>query len=429
MQIFIKPYDRTLTLDVRPSDTVAIVKGMIQHRTADMIIVGEAIPSYKMSLAYAGKPLSDHRTLEDYGIANQATLTFGINVSAKPRIRCGGPHVLCLDYPAERKAFSSDCFYEVYTANTVGYLKQLVLDKEGLIVTSIFHDPHGELRNDDVQLECILLDNAAGYRLPTLRVAHFSRRARASRTVTRLATDLLREVLSYSDLRTLAAGASTCRALLDAVPPKLAHELVVRKFPILSTIVDASTPMPPARELFESQALLFGAPPPAVVPSRGLDEYVLSLELTVDGSKHVGTGVVLDNTEAQIRFTGIPKALWDAAATIEERITANIMATRRGTLRRAALYSGDVEDVMTTVICFEWNRIPCENVAMGWISAGGGPHNVYYKPLICVEWKAPAAAAAETTELTATFKWDSDDQADDMNLEDACLMLEHWCKL
>ena len=426
MQIFVKPYYRTLTLDVRPSDTVAIVKSMIHYRTEAL---EEAVPLYKMTLAYAGKRLPDHRKLEKYGITNQATLTFGINVSAKPRIRCGGPHVLYLDYPAERKAFSSDCFYEVYTANTVGYLKQLVLDKEGLIVTSIFHDPHGELRNDDVQLECILLDNAAGYRLPTLRVAHFSRRARASRTVTRLATDLLREVLSYSDLRTLAAGASTCRALLDAVPPKLAHELVVRKFPILSTIVDASTPMPPARELFESQALLFGAPPPAVVPSRGLDEYVLSLELTVDGSKHVGTGVVLDNTEAQIRFTGIPKALWDAAATIEERITANIMATRRGTLRRAALYSGDVEDVMTTVICFEWNRIPCENVAMGWISAGGGPHNVYYKPLICVEWKAPAAAAAETTELTATFKWDSDDQADDMNLEDACLMLEHWCKL
>ena len=52
------------------------------------------------------------------------------------------------------------------------------------------------------------------------------RPARASRNVTRLATDLLREVLSYSDLRMLAASAATCRALLDAVPPKLAHELV-----------------------------------------------------------------------------------------------------------------------------------------------------------------------------------------------------------
>ena len=175
MQIFVKPYYRTLTLDVRPTDTVAIVKSMIHYRTEAL---EEAVPLYKMTLAYAGKPLPDHRKLEKYGITNQATLTFGINVSAKPRIRCGGPHVLYLDYPAERKAFSSDCFYEVYTANTVGYLKQLVLDKEGLIVTRI-NDPHGEVLNDDVQLECILLDNAAGYRLPTLRVAHFSRRARA----------------------------------------------------------------------------------------------------------------------------------------------------------------------------------------------------------------------------------------------------------
>ena len=33
MQIFDKPYYRTLTLDVRPTDTVAIVKSMIHYRT------------------------------------------------------------------------------------------------------------------------------------------------------------------------------------------------------------------------------------------------------------------------------------------------------------------------------------------------------------------------------------------------------------
>ena len=422
MQIFVKPYYRTLTLDVRPTDTVAVVKSMIHYRTEAL---EEAVPFYKMSLSYAGKPLAmDDRTLADYSVGNLARLTFGINLSGKRPTT--GPHLLCLQYPTERKAFSSDCFYKVRPANTIRDLKLMVLAREGIVCTCLRLGYQDWVCRDGEKLSRIFGDLEA---LPTLRVVNFSQRARASRTVTRLATDLLREVLSYSDLRTLAAGAVTCRALLEAVPPKLAHELVLARFPILTTIVDVAKPMPPARELFESQALLFGAPPPAVVPSRGLDEYVLSLELTVDGSKHVGTGVVLDNTEAQIRFTGIPKALWDAAATIEERITANIMATRRGTLRRAALYSGDVEDVMTTVICFEWNRIPCENVAMGWISAGGGPHNVYYKPLICVEWKAPAAAAAETTELTATFKWDSDDQADDMNLEDACLMLEHWCKL
>ena len=400
-----------------------LTKSMIQTKLSNE----EAIPSFKMTLAYAGKRLPDHRKLEKYGITNQATLTFGINVSAKPRIRCGGPHVLYLDYPAERKAFSSDCFYEVYTANTVGYLKQLVLDKEGLIVTRI-NDPHGELLNDDVQLECILLDNAAGKRLPTLYVKQFSRRARASRTVTRLATDLLREVLSYSELRTLAASASTCRALRDAVPRKLAHKLVLRKFPILSTVVDASTPMPPARELFESQAQLFDAPPPTIAPSSGLDEYVFSLELTVGSSKHVGTGVVLDAAAGhwQIRFPGIPKALWDAEDHGDTR--ANVMATRKGTLRRAALYSGGVEDGDETTLYFDWTRIPSKDPMAEWINTAIAHHNICYKPMFQLEWNGPAAENWKG-ELTARFRWDSDDSVEDMSLEDACIVLEHWCKL
>jgi len=279
-----------------------------------------------------------------------------------------------------------------------------------------------------VQLECILLDNAAGKRLPTLYVKQFSRRARASRTVTRLATDLLREVLSYSELRTLAAGASTCRVLRDAVPPKLAHELVLRKFPILSTVVDASTPMPPARELFESQAQLFDAPPPTIAPSRGLDEYVFSLELTVGSSKHVGTGVALENSEghAQISFTGIPKALWDADDHGDTR--ANVMATRKGTLRRAALFSGGVEDGDETTLYFEWNRIPSKSPMAEWINTAIAHHNICYKPMFQLEWNGPAAENWKG-ELTARFRWDSDDSVEDMSLEDACIVLEHWCKL
>ena len=424
MQIFVKPYYRTLTLDVRPSDTVAIVKSMIHYRTEAL---EEAVPLYKMTLAYAGKRLPDHRKLEKYGITNQATLTFGINVSAKPRIRCGGPHVLYLDYPAERKAFSSDCFYEVYTANTVGYLKQLVLDKEGLIVTRI-NDPHGELLNDDVQLECILLDNAAGKRLPTLYVKQFSRRARASRTVTRLATDLLREVLSYSELRTLAAGACTSRTLLDAVPPKLAHELVLARFPILTTIVDVAKPMPPARELFESQTGLFDAETPDVSPTHSLDEYVFSLELTAGSAKHVGTGVAQDDEAmAQICFS-IPKTMWDLTYTTDDRVTVNIMATRRETLRRVALYSGDVDDGHGDALFFEWHRLPTQVDSMAWIrNAGATGSNLLFNPMICVDWCHSAAAG--TCELFVRFKWDAEDDEHDMDLEDACLMLEHWCKL
>ena len=69
---------------------------------------------------------------------------------------------------------------------------------------------------------------------------------------------------------------------------------------------------------------------------------------------------------------------------------------------------------------------------MEWISAANGDdNNVYYKPLIFPEWNAPATHGpdAGTCELVAKIMWDSDDSADAMNLEDACLMLEHWCKL
>merc|ERR1711871_466395 len=160
-------------------------------------------------MGYAGKPLArDDRTLADYGVGNLARLTFGINMSGKPPTQ--GPHLLCLQYPTERKAFSSDCFYKVRPSDTIGSLKLMVLAREGIVCTCLRLGYQDWVYPDGDKLSRIFGDLEA---LPTLRVIHYSRRARASRTVTRLATDLVREVLSYSDLRTLAAGAATCRAL------------------------------------------------------------------------------------------------------------------------------------------------------------------------------------------------------------------------
>jgi len=422
LQIFVKPYFRTLTLVVRPSDTVAIVKRMIETKLSGE----EAIPFFKMTLAYAGKLLDDERILSDYCIANHATLTYGINMSAEePPSDMEAPQVLRVRYPAERKRFSSDCLYEVRPADTVGDLKRYVLERQGIVCTRVCDcDASDETSIADI-LGSLLYSK---WTLPTLHVPHFSRRARASRTVTRLATDLLREVLSYSDLRMLAASASTCRALREAVPPKLAHELVLARFPILTTIVDASKPMPPARELFESQSGLFDAETPDVSPTHSLDEYVFSLELTAGSAKHVGTGVAQDDEAmAQICFS-IPKALWDAAHTTEDSITVNIMATRRETLRRVALYSGDVDDGTEDALFFQWHRLPTQVDSMAWIqNAGAVGSNLIFNPMICVDWRHSAGAG--TGEILARFKWDAEDDEPDMCLENACLRLEHWCKL
>ena len=438
MQIFVRPGLRTITLNVRPSATVAVVKHMIHIRTFERSLSqpdAAVVPADTIKLEYGGRVLDDERPLSHYGVADNATLAFDFNWD--PKTSSSEEKLLYVKYPADKKAFTSDCIYAVKPTHTVADLRMMILEKEGIIVRGKIYDqirptavpPSRDQIGDRATLDKVFKENK-GYRVPTVYVTHYSRPARASRNVTRLATDLLREVLSYSELRTLAASAATCRALLDAVPPKLAHMLVLRKFPILSTIVDAAKPMPPARELFESQARLFDAETPTVSPTHSLDEYVFSLELTVGTLKHVGTGVALDDAEeARICFA-IPKAFWDLATlrgVVGRRtgIRANIMATRRGTLRRAALYSGRYDMLAGSTIHFESNRIPSKNSTVDWVSAANGDdRNLYFKPLIFPEWNN-----ALDCELIVNFLWDSEDQVDPMSLEDACLMLEHWCKL
>ena len=438
MQIFVRPGLRTITLNVRPSATVAVVKHMIHIRTFERSSSqpdAAVVPADTIKLEYGGRVLDDERPLSHYGVADNATLAFDFNW--EPKTSSSDEKLLYVKYPADKMAFTSDCIYAVKPTHTVADLRRMILEKEGIIVRGKIYDqirstavpPSRDQIRDGATLDKVFKENK-GYRVPTVYVTHYSRPARASRNVIRLATDLLREVLSYSELRTLAASAATCRALLDAVPPKLAHMLVLRKFPILSTIVDAAKPMPPARELFESQARLFDAETPTVSPTHSLDEYVFSLELTVGTLKHVGTGVALDDAEeARICFA-IPKAFWDLATlrgVVGRRtgIRANIMATRRGTLRRAALYSGRYDMLAGSTIHFESNRIPSKNSTVDWVSAANGDdRNLYFKPLIFPEWNN-----ALDCELIVNFLWDSEDQVDPMNLEDACLMLEHWCKL
>ena len=78
-----------------------------------------------------------------------------------------------------------------------------------------------------------------------------------------------------------------------------------------------------------------------------------------------------------------------------------------------------------STIHFESNRIPSKNSTVDWVSAANGDdRNLYFKPLIFPEWNN-----ALDCELIVNFLWDSEDQVDPMSLEDACLTLEHWCKL
>ena len=254
-----------------------------------------------------------------------------------------------------------------------------------------------------------------------------------------LPEDVTTSVLSYSDLRGVAACAAASSELkrcLARLSPDLEHRLVLRRFPLLATVAEHVDAEP--RDLFYSQMKLFeeDGPSQRLVPTRGLDEYIFSLEIEfhqMNGHSivhreavFVGSGSPLEGS-AILKFHP-PADLFERAVTAVEsgmNIFVRVMATKRFEKGRARLGLGGPDDLTEGVIFEFW-------------SFGSMRHEVETgpRPTSFINQSIDENGGSEWPELDGQwcydsgfdlhFRWENPHGSRTMSVEDACLALEHY---
>ena len=272
-----------------------------------------------------------------------------------------------------------------------------------------------------------------------------------------LPEDALGAIASFSDIKTLTCIA-TCRALRDAcakLSPRLEHALVLKKFPLLGTVLKSPEGAPAPGELFSTYTRFFEGPrrrPTRPEPTAALDAYTLSLEIElyrpVDGrhspwadvsasaiaerqSVYSGTGVLRE----QCYEFPIPAGVFERVDDLTSRswrLRAKVMASRRvgGRLQFAKLFQGGVMDwIDDGTVIFDWEEIPPnpENGGVLWQYRNMADYDLFVDPQVHLVWAQESGVFANRqSKVEARFKLMTEGDTSDMSLSDACLCLEHY---
>ena len=278
--------------------------------------------------------------------------------------------------------------------------------------------------------------------------------------------DVLGAIIAFVDLPMRFTCVVACGAMRDAaakLSPRLEHALVLKKFPLLGTVVRSPEGAPAPGELFSTYTRYFPEGPrrrPArPEPTTALDAYTLSLELELwkrtpapaqKGRRKRAT--TPQKTEIKSIWTGagtfidagpnngayefdIPAGVYDKAMGFEHRewrLTAKVMASRRvdGRLQFAKLFKGGIMDVMDDgTIMFDWENVPHsrKNKGLDWQRRTYLDSEMYVDPQLHLFWSAESSHFSRPkSKVEARFVFSTEYDDNNMTLSDACLCLEHY---
>ena len=263
---------------------------------------------------------------------------------------------------------------------------------------------------------------------------------------------LLAGALDYCDLREVAACAAASVQLRDGlrrVAPALQRRLVLRRFPILSTIDASAEAPPPPRELFLSQTRLFAAERPALPPlSRSFDEYVFSIELELVISHRSDQGVVTTSREsifvgkgdttggdlhARVDFD-IPEDIFNRAWEShrgDPDLYLRVMASKGFSRARLGhgkvdLYEGEIGHGRE-IVFFNLGLAPRrgwrhgEMEGLDWLQERQLDADYFHTPAVEAYWTDEVPST-----LVLDFRWANPNDDNQMSREDAACALERY---
>ena len=282
-----------------------------------------------------------------------------------------------------------------------------------------------------------------------------------------LPDEVLLEVLNFSGLREFgacAAAGSKLRGGLERLSPAIGHQLVLRKYPILALMFEGAetTELPPPRELFESQARILRPTPTSYVPTRGSEKYTFLLEvkllhrergtgkLTYAETLWAGKTLGFGNGGSMSNEASHPRIEFDLPNGVFERcndawfdakgpagpwsngmeIQVDVMAVRRSSegLQRALLGSGQPNEGHPHCDPVFWDL--SHPLHYDWLQQKAVGAQSYYLPGLRAAWmlyhdEVPAHIYG-LSNFIFYFMWADPNDENDMNVEDACLALEHY---